>query len=143
MALTTLEPLPGIWRAEEVAKYLAKTEGAVYALVSRREIPCFKIGRSVRFRQVDIDAWIALHARHGSTASGEALWTLKRLAKYLRTSESAAYAVVQRHRVPHVRLGTTYRFRKSDIDQWMQARSSFKPAASATPKLVDAGGASE
>ena len=43
---------------EEVALYLHLTKVAVYGMVRRREIPFYKIGRRLRFKQNDLDSWL-------------------------------------------------------------------------------------
>lgn len=43
----------------ELAIYLGTTAGQVYQMVSRRQVPFVKIGRSTRFDIRAIDAWIA------------------------------------------------------------------------------------
>jgi len=44
---------------KEVAEYLKVTERTMFWLVAVKGIPCFKVGGTSRFRQTDIDAWIA------------------------------------------------------------------------------------
>ncbi len=42
----------------EVARYLKMSKSKVYSLVAREEIPHLKIGRSVRIRRKDLQAWM-------------------------------------------------------------------------------------
>ena len=42
----------------EVARYLKISKSKIYSLVSREEIPHLKIGRNVRIRRKDLQAWI-------------------------------------------------------------------------------------
>lgn len=44
--------------AEELAQYLNLSKAAVYAMVCRRQISFLKIGRRVRFRESEIEAWL-------------------------------------------------------------------------------------
>lgn len=44
---------------KEVAKYLKVTERTIYRLAAAKKIPGFKVGGMWRFRQADIDCWIA------------------------------------------------------------------------------------
>jgi len=60
---------------------------------------------------------------------GNAIWTIKEAAAYLRLSTSEVYKMVRRkdeRRVTHFRLGkglrSPLRFRKSDIDAWLEKR---------------------
>jgi len=48
---------PEILTVEEVATYLKVTERSIYSLLSRREIPAFKVGGTWRFRRDEIEAW--------------------------------------------------------------------------------------
>lgn len=56
---------PEILTVEEVAQYLKVTERSIYSLLSRQEIPAFKVGGSWRFRGDEIDEWT--RARHRKT----------------------------------------------------------------------------
>jgi excisionase family DNA binding protein len=42
----------------EVARYLKMSKSKSYSLVAREEIPHLKIGRNVRIRRKDLQAWI-------------------------------------------------------------------------------------
>lgn len=48
--------------ANEVAQYLGKTQGAIYMMVSRGQLPFLKLGEgkhsSIRFKSDDIEAWV-------------------------------------------------------------------------------------
>ena len=48
----------------EVAEYLKVTERTIYRLAAAKKIPGFKVGGTWRFRQADIDAWIAAQANN-------------------------------------------------------------------------------
>jgi excisionase family DNA binding protein len=48
---------PGLWTLEETADWLAVTERMVRRLVAERRIPYVKVGRYVRFRPEDVEAW--------------------------------------------------------------------------------------
>ncbi|OQA92043.1 MAG: Helix-turn-helix domain protein [Elusimicrobia bacterium ADurb.Bin231] len=43
----------------ELAEYLGIKISTVYSWVNQRKIPYVKVGRLVKFDQVDIDKWIA------------------------------------------------------------------------------------
>lgn len=49
--------LPEVFTVEEVAAYLKVTERSIYSLLTRKEIPAFKVGGAWRFRLDEIDAW--------------------------------------------------------------------------------------
>ncbi len=42
----------------ELSEYLGIKKSSLYCMVERREIPFYKIGRLVRFKKADIDAWM-------------------------------------------------------------------------------------
>jgi excisionase family DNA binding protein len=47
---------------KDVAEYLKVTERTIYRLAAAKKIPGFKVGGMWRFRQADIDGWIAAQA---------------------------------------------------------------------------------
>lgn len=52
---------------EEVAAYLRKPVRTLYAWRYRREgPPAFKVGRHIRYRKVDVDAWLETRAQPAS-----------------------------------------------------------------------------
>lgn len=55
------------------------------------------------------------------------LMTIDECAKYLGMSRSWLYE--RAHSIPHFRLGNKRRFRKSDVDQWLEAYRKGSPLA--------------
>ena len=49
--------------------------------------------------------------------------TVREVAEYLRLSEAKVYRLVNAGRLPVVRIGKTWRFRKDLLDEWLAARS--------------------
>jgi excisionase family DNA binding protein len=47
-----------LWDAEEVAKFMGVSKGHIYNLISRGEIPYFKLGRLVRFEKSIVESWV-------------------------------------------------------------------------------------
>ena len=47
------------------------------------------------------------------------IWTVHDVAQYLRISEAKVYRLVKDQRIPVVRIGKTWRFRKDLLDQWL------------------------
>jgi putative molybdopterin biosynthesis protein len=45
--------------ADDLAARWGRSRYSIYEMVKRRELPALKIGRSVRFRLVDIEKWEA------------------------------------------------------------------------------------
>lgn len=50
---------------DEVASYLKVGKRTVYRLVSEGKIPAFKVGGTWRFRQTELDQWIASRISKG------------------------------------------------------------------------------
>jgi len=44
--------------SKEISEYLGIKENTVYAWVHKRQIPFYKVGRLVKFKQDQIDRWI-------------------------------------------------------------------------------------
>lgn len=51
------------------------------------------------------------------------IWTIKELARYLKLKEKTAYALVARGEIPGFKVGGSWRFRHSDIDEWIEAKA--------------------
>lgn len=47
-----------ILTVEEVATFLKVTERSIYTLLTRQEIPAFKVGGSWRFSRKELENWI-------------------------------------------------------------------------------------
>jgi excisionase family DNA binding protein len=48
----------GLMEYRDLARYLKVTEGTIRHWVMKDEVPCFKIGASVRFSRKQIDKWL-------------------------------------------------------------------------------------
>jgi excisionase family DNA binding protein len=48
----------GLWDIGRLAQYLGVKRSTLYAMIERKEIPHYRIGRLARFRQAEIDAWL-------------------------------------------------------------------------------------
>ncbi len=53
------------------------------------------------------------------TEEDDTLLTVKTLARYLGVSDQWVYERVHLHEIPFIKLGKFPRFRKSDIDRWL------------------------
>jgi excisionase family DNA binding protein len=49
----------GLWDIGRLAHYLGIKRSTVYTMIERKEIPHYRIGRLARFRQSEIDEWLA------------------------------------------------------------------------------------
>ena len=47
-----------IYTAPQVAEYLQLSKSKIYALIQKGAIPHVRVGRNVRIRQSDLDAWL-------------------------------------------------------------------------------------
>ena len=60
--------------------------------------------------------------------------TIEEVAKYLRVSERTVYDWAQKGEIPAGKIGTVWRFKKSEIERWVNERlSSNKPIMSLHP----------
>ena len=57
--------------------------------------------------------------------------TIDEVANYLRVSERTVYDWAQKGEIPSGKIGTVWRFKKSEIEKWVNDRlsSSARPAA--------------
>ena len=57
------------------------------------------------------------------TAQDGYIWlTTKELAPYIKVKEKTIYYLVKRGSIPHYRVGKLIRFRKDEIDDWMESK---------------------
>ena len=55
--------------------------------------------------------------------------TLKEVAEYLHLNERTVYKWAQEGTIPASKLGSTWRFRRSEIDAWVEKRKNVRPGA--------------
>ena len=58
-----------------------------------------------------------------ATAAQSEVMTIGGLARYLRCHTSTIYRLVKRKDIPAFKLGSDWRFLRSDIDKWIQRRT--------------------
>lgn len=51
------------------------------------------------------------------------IMTMKELADYLKIAEKTAYRFASEGKVPGFKVGSAWRFRKSDIDEWIKRQA--------------------
>lgn len=56
----------------------------------------------------------------GSLMSSETLLNVKQVAQYLQLKESTIYSWAQDGKIPAIKIGRTWRFRRSDLDSWLE-----------------------
>ena len=49
----------------------------------------------------------------------ETLMTLEEVAAYLRLSKDTVYRMAQTGRIPASKVGTLWRFKKKNVDEWL------------------------
>lgn len=58
------------------------------------------------------------------------MMTIKEVADYLKITEKTAYRLVAGGEIPGFKVGGSWRFRRTEIDQWID-RQSMKPKGGA------------
>lgn len=48
------------------------------------------------------------------------LWDIEQLCNYLRLKKSAVYGMTMRRELPYLKIGKRLRFRKTDIDRYLE-----------------------
>ena len=59
-------------------------------------------------------------------AMNERTLTIKELAKYLNVTERTIYSLLERGELPGFKVGANWRFRKEDIDKWIEQNMKNK-----------------
>ncbi len=68
--------------------------------------------------------------------------TVDELQTYLKIPKPTLYALAQNGRLPAAKVGKHWRFRKSDIDEWLNAQKWTRPARRRILKKVTDGSGS-
>lgn len=69
---------------------------------------------------------------------GDDILTIEEVAKYLRVSERTVYDWAQKGEIPAGKIGTVWRFKRSEIEKWVNERlsSNSKPEEVSVPVRV-------
>ncbi|MBC7255014.1 MAG: helix-turn-helix domain-containing protein [Chloroflexi bacterium] len=59
----------------------------------------------------------------------EMLLTVKQVAQYLQLKESTIYSWAQSGKIPAIKIGRTWRFRRGDLDDWLEQHLRWEKAA--------------
>src|SRR5262245_847646 len=74
----------------------------------------------------------------------ETFLTTEEVLEYLQVNLRTVYRLIKAGKIPAVRVGRQWRFRKRDIDAWLDSQrprgGSARPAPAAPPRPVTAGG---
>lgn len=71
-----------------------------------------------------LDAFSRLGKAMSKKSSEEAILTIKEVAEYLKVAEKTIYRLAGSKKIPAFKVGGTWRFRKVDIDGWIDAQSN-------------------
>jgi excisionase family DNA binding protein len=58
--------------------------------------------------------------------------TLKELSDYLKIAEKTLYGYAGKGLVPGIRIGSSWRFRKTDIEAWLENQRKITEASSSS-----------
>ena len=61
------------------------------------------------------------------TPSNTDILTLEELHGYLKIPKPTLYALAQNGRIPAAKVGKHWRFRRTDIDEWLKAQQWNRP----------------
>ena len=64
--------------------------------------------------------------------SGDEILTVKELADYLKIAEKTAYRFASEGKVPGFKVGSAWRFKKTEIDAWIKRQSEGNIASKDT-----------
>lgn len=56
----------------------------------------------------------------GDEMNQEVLLNVKQVAQYLQLKESTIYSWAQDGKIPAIKIGRTWRFRRADLDSWLE-----------------------
>ena len=59
----------------------------------------------------------------------DAILTLKEVASYLRLAERTVYLYAKQGKLPGIKIGTAWRFRRTEIDVWLDEQRRLTRAA--------------
>src|SRR5689334_17562737 len=68
----------------------------------------------------------------------EAFLTTEEVLEYLQVNLRTVYRLIKAGKIPAVRVGRQWRFRKRDIDAWLESQRprNVRPAPSAAPRVA-------
>jgi len=67
----------------------------------------------------------------------ERLWTLQDVAEYLQIKERTIYNWAQNGKIPGFKLGNTWRFKREDIDLWIEERKRDTSRSQSINKILE------
>lgn len=70
-----------------------------------------------------ITALLKNQKRQKFVSNNSEIITIKELAKYLKIAEKTAYRLVLNKKIPGFKVGNAWRFRKKEIDGWIEKQT--------------------
>ena len=64
------------------------------------------------------------------------LLTLQELSGQLKIAEKTLYGYAQKGIIPGIKIGSAWRFRRADIDAWLEQRRSMTESSRPRPRTV-------
>ncbi len=71
-------------------------------------------------REITIEVMKALKPLLNSKVEEDTIFTVEGLCQYLRAEPDWIYKRTARKEIPHIKVGGLLRFRKRDIDKWLE-----------------------
>jgi excisionase family DNA binding protein len=65
--------------------------------------------------------------QYDSTNDRQAFLTTEEVLAYLRTTPRTVYRLIRSGELPAVRIGRQWRFRRADLDQWVERQRWSRP----------------
>ncbi len=62
------------------------------------------------------------------------IMTLQEVAEYLKLAERTVYGYAQKGLVPGIKIGSAWRFRKADIDVWLEQQRQVTERSTSSKK---------
>lgn len=71
-----------------------------------------------------LDVFFQLATAMTINPSDGSIMTIKEVAEYLKVNERTVYRLAGAKRIPAFKVGGTWRFLRSDIDQWIKSQTT-------------------
>ena len=69
-------------------------------------------------------------------APPDEILTLKDVAAYLKLAERTVYLYAQTGKIPGIKIGSAWRFRRSEIDQWLDEQRRITESSTKPPRAL-------
>ena len=57
------------------------------------------------------------------------IFTIKEVAEYLQVTERTLYRLAQQKKIPAFKVGNAWRFRREDLDRWIETQTAIQGGA--------------